>query len=568
MQTKRIGWIHVSTLLALFVLFSTPWIASAQETQIFSSGVFRIYQVGEEVGEEEYTLIKEADGWRLDSVVSITGVFSIEQHLKTNTNGEIQDYHLRINVQGQLQELFMKQVGGELDYRIKVDGNAVLNTTFKGSALGLDNNIWSHFILAIARYDRAQGGTQYLKVAVAQALPYIGILDVPVQLVGTSDGLDEYSLILSGLPINVWTKAGTCEVVRITIPMQSIEVVLEQQSNEFAVNMLEPGLSEPLPIPAGVVEREVAFEGYGTVLRGSLTLPSSGSGPWPGVVLIAGSGPTDRDGNNPLVQGRIDNLRAIVYFLSENGYAVLRYDKRGIGQSDAIISIDDIAFDYYVQDVVCAYNYLELQEDVIAEDLSLVGHSEGALLALLAAHQINPKSIVLLAGSGQPLGQTILVQVETQLDVLVKNNVVSDEEKDKAIYDLSDCIEAVTKGQPYIITSKVSPLVESLILSIANQRPFTEKALAVNPIECFSGLDCPVLIVQGGTDTQILWTDAVTLLKAAKEAELVATLSYFPVLDHVFKPAPDGARDYAEPNRSVDTGFLAQLLAWMNWVHK
>lgn len=576
MHTKEKSLSQRCMFLGLLVLFVLPLVlvngfyrvVNAKEGQVFASGIFRVYQGGQEVGTEEYTLSKVAGGWMIDSRVSLPGI-SMEQHFQANEDAEVVDYSLKITARGQVQEIVVSQRDGELDYGVKMSNTLVFSKTLPGRALLLDNNIWSHYILAIMQYDKAKGGAQQLKVLVPQAVPNgLGIADVSVRLVGTADDLDEYSVNVLGLTIRVWAKSGTYDIVKITIPAQSIEVMCNAQTEPIA-GMPEGELMETPPVPAGVIEKEVVFQGHGTTLRGSLSLPSEGSGPWPGVVLIAGSGPTDRDGNTPLIQGRIDNLRSIAHFLSANGYVVLRYDKRGIGESDPLISIDDISFDYYVKDVVCAYEFLQLQEEVIRDAVSLAGHSEGALLSLMAATEIEPKSIMLLAGSGKSLGETILRQVEMQLEPLVQGGALSRADKDKATRDLSDAVMAVIEGRPYdFASSQVSPLVESLILSLVNQRPFAQKALSVDPTAYFANLDCPVLIVQGGADIQVLWEDAITLLKAAKEAELVTALSYFPVLDHVFKPVSDGTEGYADPERAVCQDFLMQLVSWLDWVHE
>lgn len=311
-----------SLLISIVVLLTLTCvdcqIVSAEDVWSFPSGVFHVYQAGKEVGTEEYTLSKVANGWELNSVISLLGI-SMEQHLEANVDAEMLEYRLRIVAGGQIQEIDVEQVEGKLDYGVKVGSNAVFSKALTGSALVLDNNIWSHYILAIAQYDRAKGGAQQLKILVPQAVPNgLGIADISIKLTGTTDGLDQYSINLMGISVNLWANVGTCEITKIAIPAQSIEVVCKQSLGSTA-SMLKAEIIEPPGVPSGVIEREVAFGGYKTTLRGSISLPSRGAGPWPGVILIAGSGPTDRDGNTTLIPGRVDNLRTIAHALSASG---------------------------------------------------------------------------------------------------------------------------------------------------------------------------------------------------------------------------------------------------------
>ncbi|MBN9538090.1 MAG: alpha/beta hydrolase [Alphaproteobacteria bacterium] len=141
----------------------------------------------------------------------------------------------------------------------------------------------------------------------------------------------------------------------------------------------------------GSKERAVRFTSRDATLAGTLLLPLiSELQAVPGVVLIAGSGPTDRDGNNTLVPERIDLLKQIAELLAKNGIASLRYDKRGIGQSTlrprTSLAAEEafFAWDYFVADVEAAHTELLRHGEIKPYATALLGHSEGGLLALAA----------------------------------------------------------------------------------------------------------------------------------------------------------------------------------------
>jgi len=117
-------------------------------------------------------------------------------------------------------------------------------------------------------------------------------------------------------------------------------------------------------------------------LAGTLLTPS-GSGPFPLVVIIAGSGPTDRDGNSPLLPGANNSLRLLAEGLAERGIASLRYDKRGVGGSRAALAGEaELRFTTGADDAAAWVT--KLRADPRFSTITVVGHSEGSLLGMLA----------------------------------------------------------------------------------------------------------------------------------------------------------------------------------------
>jgi hypothetical protein len=135
----------------------------------------------------------------------------------------------------------------------------------------------------------------------------------------------------------------------------------------------------------------------GGTLHGSLMLPAT-TQPAPVALLIAGSGPTDRDGNNP-AGGNNDSLKRLAIGLAERGIASLRYDKRGVAASRAVAPREEqLSVEAYVADAV-AWGQL-LKADPRFSQLILLGHSEGALIAALAAADAGADALVSVAGIG------------------------------------------------------------------------------------------------------------------------------------------------------------------------
>ena len=173
----------------------------------------------------------------------------------------------------------------------------------------------------------------------------------------------------------------------------------------------------------GTKARAVRFDGAeGATLEGTLLLPI-----WtelervPGVVLVSGSGPTDRDGNNALLPERIDVLRQVAERLAAAGIASLRYDKRGIGASTprprGSLAEQErfFAWDNFVADVAAAHAELVRHDEIKSYATALAGHSEGGLLVLAAAPTIarhKPHAMVLMGTPGRALGDVLRGQIE------------------------------------------------------------------------------------------------------------------------------------------------------------
>lgn len=158
--------------------------------------------------------------------------------------------------------------------------------------------------------------------------------------------------------------------------------------------------------------RQVEYERDFGKIHGTLTVPAGGA--QTALLLIAGSGPTDRDGNNRLGI-RSDCYRLLAEELAAAGYAVLRYDKRAIGSSvlDDPTQVRELTFDQYIDDAAALAD--RLSEEGFRR-VVLAGHSEGALIALVAAQRSSAVAgVVSLCGTGYPLDKVLRLQLSGQL---------------------------------------------------------------------------------------------------------------------------------------------------------
>jgi pimeloyl-ACP methyl ester carboxylesterase len=262
-------------------------------------------------------------------------------------------------------------------------------------------------------------------------------------------------------------------------------------------------------------------------LAGTMTEPAQ-STRGPAVLLLAGSGPTDRDGNQTGLP--TDCYRLIAQGLAAAGIRSLRYDKRGVGGSRGLMAgkhEEDIRLGVFVADAVVAARDFASQPTV--SSVVLLGHSEGALVATLAAEKVPVAGIVLLAGVGRRADALMREQIQ--------NSPVPDQVRTEAL----SILDTLSAGQrveqvPRAFWALFRPSVQPYLLSW----------FAVDPAAALARLSIPALIVQGGRDIQIQRADFEALKNARPDAHAVL----LPKANHVFKTAPADLSDRPAQLRS------------------
>lgn len=313
-------------------------------------------------------------------------------------------------------------------------------------------------------------------------------------------------------------------------PMQGLQVcqsvlVFERASICVQVvlddNLLLAGL-QFLPATAGALEEEpaqadsVAFSerettiAHGKVsLPATLTLPKGQKGKVPAVLLVAGSGPVDRDGT----MGPNRPLRDLAHALAAKGIAVLRYDKRTkvYGAKTAEVSDGGLTYDSeYVEDAVQALRQMAAMEEVDAERLFVIGHSLGGTLAprIVQRSSVPVRGVIGLAALASPFWET----THRQLRYILQVNGLSEELADR---QAREQVERMRKGLPKEY--------------LASQEGY-DPLLAADAMG-----ELPVLYVQGGHDYQVTEND-LDLWRQAYGENPSAQFRLFPTLDHLMRP--------------------------------
>lgn len=268
--------------------------------------------------------------------------------------------------------------------------------------------------------------------------------------------------------------------------------------------------------------REVSIKSDGFDLFGTMQLPESKKKNLSILLLISGSGPTDRDGNQPNLTN--NSFRYLAEDLAQDGIATLRYDKRGIAKSSVPgFSNADVVFDDYVSDAVNWINHLKTQNQF--SKVYVAGLSEGSLIGMLAAHRAGVDGFISLNGPGRPADEIILKQISRQGT------------PQEVIDQVKGMIAKVNAGERF---DDVPPYLMALFQP--DIQPYLKSWFKYNPSEEIGKLKVPVLIVQGENDIQVEVEDA-RLLKAGNQE---AKLDLVAGMNHILKDAPaDMQQNYA-----------------------
>jgi pimeloyl-ACP methyl ester carboxylesterase len=226
-------------------------------------------------------------------------------------------------------------------------------------------------------------------------------------------------------------------------------------------------------------------------IGGTLLLPAKVEKA-PVALIIAGSGPTDRNGNNPMANN--ESLRLLAHALGEKGIASLRYDKRGIGESTSAGKMEkDLRFDDYVND---AGQWVSLlKKDKRFSRVVVIGHSEGSLIGMLAARK-GASAFVSLAGAGRNAADLLKEQLNSQPPVI-----------------RDTCYAIIDSLQSGRTVARVNPMLFALFRP--SVQPYMISWFRYDPQVEIRKLSIPVLLVQGTKDLQVTTRD-FDLLRAAK----------------------------------------------------
>jgi pimeloyl-ACP methyl ester carboxylesterase len=297
---------------------------------------------------------------------------------------------------------------------------------------------------------------------------------------------------------------------------------------------------------------DVRIPANGFSIAGTLTTPPAlGRMRHPVVVLVAGAGSVDRD---ETVAG-IPILSQLAGALVQHGVMVLRYDKRGVGQTGG--RTETVTQQDYADDLIAVVRWLSRRDDVDSRRLTVAGHSEGGAIGMLAAAREDKiRGLVLMSSTGTTGAELVLEQQRRQLDA----SKVPDAEKQQKIELQKQIQDAVISGKGW----------ESLPPDVRKQAetPWFRSLLLFDPAAVMTKIKQPILIVQGDLDTQVLPHHAdklAELARARKRGAGPVEVVHLPGVNHLLARATTGeVQEYAQlKEKAISPDVATTIATWL-----
>jgi pimeloyl-ACP methyl ester carboxylesterase len=299
-----------------------------------------------------------------------------------------------------------------------------------------------------------------------------------------------------------------------------------------------------MQIDPSLTETPILVKTFSGSISGSLVVPKNAGAKMAVVLIIADSGPVDRDGNNAKAGLNANTYKLLANELGKNGIASLRYDKRLVGQSTSLTKESQLKIDDYSDDAISLINFLN--DDQRFSKIVLFGHGEGSVVSMIAITDEPVKGFVAAEGAADQADKLLLDQMKA-----TKPAYFADEFK--------TILDSLRKGK---MTDKVDPSL--YYIARPSMQTFLMSWCRCVPTRGIKKIKPPILLIQGSTDLQIPVEQADKLKKAKSDASLIVIKG----MNHILKDAPadpeKNAATFDQPDLPLNTEMVTKLVDFIN----
>lgn len=521
--------------LVVFVLLFTFFAGAAQAAA--KAGTFILFLGGVEAGREEYSFSDQE--LKTSGVIAVGGQRLEVTSALRGSSGQWSQYDLTLIPGASLTVSFRP---GTMEAEV---GPLRRSYALEEPFVILENNVFAHYEQVLGLLPQEAEETSFTLVVpsliLANQNPVLtGSVErrgpASYELAGEPLGLQEYVVTLAG-GVQMRLLADGDKLISLEVPVQAVEVIREGYV----------GLKQVEESPAAAAHfrtEEFQVQNGDITLAGTLSFPL-GDGPFPAVLLNSGSGPQDRHGNTP--PSAMTNMFSILAErLTERGIAVLCYDERGVGESTGDYDAADL--NDLLSDVAVLLDFLSAHPQIDAERLAMLGHSEGAYFAPIFHERLS--AMVLLAGPSIPLDEIMIEQLDHQ----IAQPWLSEQER-AYLQALKPQVEALLQDAR-AGKEESSGLPANL--------DWIRQHMELRPLENVSKVRCPVLIVQGEEDLQVMPYHAEALAQSLRAAgNDRVTVKYLPETTHLFTYAHTSDKFDALNPFSLNPELIETVVAWL-----
>jgi uncharacterized protein len=516
---------------------------------------FTVFARGAMIGSERIEVTRDGQGWTITSSGRLNAPLDIvTRRLEIRYDPEWKPLELTLDatVRGQIQTIHTTLKDGTATSQVRIGGESRVFIATTNAEVFLPNPFFAPFEAVTARLRTAAGGSTIAAFGPAQSSMTISVgastterIQTPNRTIETKRTRLTITPMAASSPpaeVEVWSDENG-RLLRLSVPSQALEVLRDDVAS---VATRQVPISRPN-------DEQVRIPGNGFVLVGTLSKPvNAATMRLPAVVLVGGSGLADRDE----IAFGIPIFGQLADALADAGFIVLRYDKRGIGQSGGREEAATLA--HYAEDARGAVRYLSQRKDVDPKRIAMVGYGEGGPVAMLAAaKEKRIAALGLVATTGVTGAELNLDQVKRALDRTNRS------EADKqATLDLQKKIQqAVQTGSGW----------ETLALYRRQaDTPWFQSFLAFDPAKIMPDVKQPVLVLHGELDTQVAPVNAERLqaLAAKRKNAPAIQMVKVPGINHLLVPATTGESDEYSTlkDKRVSADVSTTIVSWLRTI--
>jgi hypothetical protein len=536
---------------AAFLLAGSS-IHAAQDSSPSASSHFTVYVRAVPVGTEEVSVERTSGGWtivgngRADAPVDIA---TRRMQIRYDADWKPLDLNVDTTTRGQVTLLRTTVTGTTVRNEMSVDGTASEKTdTIDPGSILLPNPLFGAYEALSARLRAADVGSTIPAYVAPQGSLSIVVRSFSNERIQTLTRVIDARLSRvtmnppGGVPLDVevWGDESG-RLLRVSVPAQNLDVMREDIASVSTrrLTVFREG-DEQVRIPAN-----------GFSLAGTISKPQkAGAARLPAVILAGGSGPSDRDETafGIPIFGQLANA------LADAGFLVLRYDKRGVGQSGG--RPESATIEDYAEDLRAAVRLMSDRRDVDRRRVAVVGHSEGGSVAMIAAERDRRiTALALVATIGVTGAELNMAQVTRALERARKPEA-----------ETLATIELQKKIQRAVLTDQGWDDIPTVLRRQADT-PWFRSFLAFDPARTMREIEQPVLVVQGVLDTQVALSNADRLaeLARARNRKVPVEVVKIPGVNHLLVPATTGeVEEYATlTSRQISPDVPAAIAGWL-----
>jgi pimeloyl-ACP methyl ester carboxylesterase len=529
-----------------------------QASAVDEEQAFTVFLKARPVGQETVSVVQRSDGWLVRGSNRLGPPLDVVTKLaEIEYDAQWRPRRLLIEGTSRGQEATIRSsfANGEATTEVVIAG-ATSSKTDKVSpdALVLPNAFLGSYAALARRLVGQQPGVTFHAYIAPQGeitMRLEGVFAERIETPKEAIAATRYALVVPNaalggeMPVNVWADASG-RLLRISVAAQGLEVAREDIASAAArtTSFSVPG-DETVRIPAS-----------GFSLAASVARPAGATGPMPAVILVPGSAEVDRDG----ARAGVPVAGHLAADLVKAGFVVVRYDRRGFGQSGG--RAETATINDYAEDVRAVIAWLDKQrKEVDRRRIALVGYGDGAWIAMRAADRDNRVAALTLVAAVSTTGAEHTLEQQREL---LAGLGIPDAERQAKIELQQRVNEAAVKGTGW------DALPENV--REAADTPWFQSFLAFDPARLLRDLREPILVVHGELDTEVPphHADRLAGLARARRRDVDTELVKVPGVNHLLTPATTGrVEEYATlPEPRVSPAVTSAIAAWMSRVMK